>query len=98
MTDIKIVGTMTDAFISEISYNGETFSAYYEEHNNALILHRYHDFVTRFVVFYENDEKLHSKCIRTLLRPGMEILKLSDMSLEPLFRKAMKEYRLKDRI
>jgi len=59
---IDILGTDKDgSFIANIRFEGKSFYVYYPAHvGNEVILHTTPDAFTRFVVFYENDTKLHS--------------------------------------
>ena len=88
---IDISGTHPDGtFIANIYYEGLTVCAYYPAHmENTLILHEYPDYFTRFVVFYENDRRLHPECRKILKREGIEIKDMSRSGLADLFRKAI---------
>lgn len=88
---IDILGTYSDGtFIANIRFEGKTFCAYYPAHlRNVLILHEYPDFVTRFVVFYENDSSLHPACRSILMREDLQLEDKSEIGLVDLFRMAM---------
>ena len=88
---IDILGTYSNGtFIANIRFEGKTFCAYYPAHlGNVLILHEYPDYVTRFVVFYENDSSLHPACKGVLMREDLELDDKSETGLDELFRRAM---------
>lgn len=91
---IKILGTMKDGtFISSIQFEGRTIYAYYPVHiGDILILHTFPDYVTRFAVFYENDESMHFDCISILERDNLTVEDKSDSGLVELFRKAIAQH------
>ena len=88
---IDILGTHRDGtFIANIHFEGKTVCVFYPAHmGNVLILHEYPDYVTRFVVFYENDSCLHPACRCVLMREDLKLEDKSETGLEELFRKAM---------
>ena len=88
---VDILGTYSDGtFIANIRFGGKTFCAYYPAHLcNVLILHEYPDYVTRFVVFYENDSSLHPVCRSVLMREDLQLEDKSGTGLVDLFRTAM---------
>ena len=96
---IDILGTFSDGtFIANIRFEGKTFCAYYPAHlRNVLILHEYPDYVTRFVVFYENDCSLHPACRSVLMREELELEDKSETGLEDLFRRAMDSVRAQEK-
>ena len=95
---IDIIGTYSDGtFIANIRFEGKTFCAYYPAHlRNVLILHEYPDYVTRFVVFYENDSNLHPACRSILMREDLQLEDKSESGLGNLFRRAMDEARAQE--
>ena len=95
---VDILGTYSDeSFIANIQFEGKTFCAYYPSHmRNVLILHEYPDYVTRFVVFYENDSNLHLSCISVLMREDLKIEDKSETGLGDLFRRAMDSVRAQE--
>ena len=54
-----------------------------------MVLCEIPDLVTRFVVFYENDAKLHADCKKTLMREDLQVSDLFQKEYEDLFRRAM---------
>lgn len=95
---IDILGTHRDGtFIANIRSEGKTFCAFYPAHlGNVLILHEYPDYVTRFVVFYENDSHLHPACRNILMREDLQLEDKSETGLEDLFRGAMDAVRAQE--
>ncbi len=93
---IEILGTHSDGtFIANILFEGKTVCAYYPAHlGNVLILHEYPDYVTRFVVFYENDINLYAACRSVLMREDLELEDKSETGLVDLFKRAMTQIRL----
>lgn len=91
-TEIKVFGTYSDGtFIANITYGDKSFWAYHPGHvDNCLILHETPDYVTRFVVFYENDESMHDACKVVLLRNDLEIDDKSGKGLDRIFAEAMR--------
>ena len=93
---IDILGIDKDgSFIANIRFEGKSFYAYYPAHlGNEVILCEIPDLVTRFVVFYENDVKLHVNCKKALLREDLQVSDLFQKEYEKLFRRAMDAARL----
>ncbi len=90
-TKIEVFGTIKNgSFIAKITYGENSFWAYHPGHiNNCLMLHRIPDYVTRFVVFSENDETMHENCRAILLRKDLKLDDQSNTGLELIFREAM---------
>lgn len=88
---IRIIGTISDGtFIADIRYKGRRISAFYPAHvGNLIMLHTTPVYVTRFVVFSENDANLHPQCKSILMREDLELDDESDSGLVKLFREAM---------
>ena len=88
---IDILGTHSDGtFISNIHFEGKTVCAYYPAHmGNILILHKFPDYVTRFVIFHENDSKLHPACKSVIMREDLLLDDKSEEGLVNLFKRAM---------
>lgn len=96
---IDVLGTEKDgSFIANIRFEGKAFYVYYPAHlGNEVVLCEIPDLVTRFVVFYENNAKLHDNCKKTLMREYLQVSDLYHTGLEGLFRKAMASARIQEK-